>query len=235
MASHGTDHLIVQRVLSCRNIAAAKKAMIWSGVAVFLQFFLFLLLGLFIVVPLEGKAFSRPDEIMPWFILNHVPSGFRGVMLAGIFAAAMSSLSSSINSLSASTAIDILKLDMQGLDDARQMRFAKGIALFWTVVLIAFASLLGGTSKSLVELGLAITSVTYGGVLGLFIMARLFPGMRDVVVLSGMITGILTVAIVFCAKILFWPWFVPLGCAVSLLTSGGILCILQFNKLRKNS
>lgn len=232
VASHGTDHLIVQRVLSCRSIGAARKAMVWSGVAVFIQFALFLLLGLFLSVFLGGKNFSRPDEIMPWFILHKVPPGFRGVMLAGIFAAAMSSLSSSINSLSASTAIDILRLDRRGLGEAGEMRYAKLIALFWTLLLVSFASFLESTTSSLVELGLAITSVTYGGVLGLFILARFFPVMSDGTVLAGMIAGIGTVALLFPLKVLFWPWFVPLGCMVSLLTSFAIFGILQFGRNR---
>jgi len=230
IASHGTDHLIVQRALSCRNVSAARKAMIWSGITAFFQFGIFLLLGIFLITALGGKKFSRPDEIFPFYILHHVPHGLRGLMLAGIFAAAMSSLSSSINSLSASTAIDILKLDTRGFDDAKQMRFSRGIALIWTLVLVAIASLLGSTTSPLVELGLAITSITYGGVLGLFIIARLFPATSDGVVLGGMLTGIVTVAAVFRFGSLFWPWFVPLGCLVTLLTSLIIFCIFKLIK-----
>ncbi len=230
IASHGTDHLIVQRVLSCRNVSDARKAMIWSGVTAFLQFAVFHLLGIFLIIALGGREFEQPDKIFPFYILHHVPHGLRGLMLAGIFAAAMSSLSSSINSLSASTAIDILKLDTRGFDDAKQMRFSRGLALMWTLVLIAIASLLSSTKSPLVELGLKITSITYGGVLGMFIIARFFPATRDSVVLGGMLTGIITTAAVLKFGSLFWTWFVPLGCLVTLLTSLLIYCIFKFKK-----
>ncbi|HPI90095.1 MAG TPA: sodium:solute symporter, partial [Spirochaetota bacterium] len=78
-ASHGTDHLLVQRALSCKNRADAQKAMVVSGLVVFIQFFLFLALGLFINVLLGGRAFNRPDEVMSFFILNYLPPGVKGL------------------------------------------------------------------------------------------------------------------------------------------------------------
>jgi SSS family transporter len=108
LGSHGIDHLIVQRALSVSDHRSAKKAMIASGIIVIVQFALFLFLGLLIRQHLCAQSFQRPDDVMPYFIVHHLPAGLRGVFLAGIFASAMSTMSSSINSLSSSTCNDLL-------------------------------------------------------------------------------------------------------------------------------
>ena len=108
MASHGTDQLIVQRILSCGNIVAAKKAMIGSGVAVIAQIFLFLLVGLGLWRYYEGIGFASSDEIFAGFLVEALPPGISGLLVAGVFAAAMSSLSSSINALASSSTYDFL-------------------------------------------------------------------------------------------------------------------------------
>jgi Na+/proline symporter len=109
-ASHGTDHLIVQRVLACGDTGSAQKAMIASGLMIIFQFGLFMVLGLYISEFYHGATFARSDEIIPHFIANYVPDGYRGLMLAGIFATAMSTHASAINSLSSSTVIDLFEL-----------------------------------------------------------------------------------------------------------------------------
>jgi SSS family transporter len=216
-ASHGTDHLIVQRVLSCRDLKSAKKAMVSSGIAVMFQFFLFLLVGLFIMVFLENRNFSKPDEIMPFFIIAHLPDGLRGLMLAGIFAAAMSTLSSSINSLSASTAMDLLGINKKDFSDAKKIRISRMISLLWTFVIILISTLLTDTGNPLVELGLAIASVTYGGILGIFILGRFFPSLGEKPAIAGSLSGIgITALVAFSGKV-FWPWYVPIGSSITLI------------------
>lgn len=106
MASHGTDQLIVQRLLTCRDVAQSRRALIGSGFAVIVQFALFLLVGLGLWVFFEGREFASSDEIFARFIIAEMPVGVRGLLIAGVFAAAMSSLSSSINSLASASAYD---------------------------------------------------------------------------------------------------------------------------------
>lgn len=106
MASHGTDQLIVQRLLTCRDVVQSRRALIGSGFAVIVQFALFLLVGLGLWVFFEGQDFARSDEIFARFIIAEMPVGVRGLLIAGVFAAAMSSLSSSINSLASASAYD---------------------------------------------------------------------------------------------------------------------------------
>jgi solute:Na+ symporter, SSS family len=216
-ASHGTDHLIVQRVLSCRDLSAARKAMVWSGVLVFVQFSLFLMWGLFIYVALGGRAFALPDMIMPYFIINTLPAGFKGLMLAGIFAAAMSTISSSINSISSSTAMDLLMLSGREMPEKRKVALSRLISLVWTCVMMLIAMFLRDTKSPLVELGLSIASITYGGMLGIFIQGVLFERFSDRAALGGVLASIVSVLAISAAFNVFWPWYVPIGFAVSFL------------------
>ena len=230
-ASHGTDHLMVQRVLSCKDLKSAKKAIIWSGVGVFFQFTLFLFLGLFILVLMDGKNFEMPDKIMPFFIVNYLPSGVRGLMLAGIFAAAMSTLSSSINSLSSSTTIDILEITKRKYPESKKLKISRLISLIWTLVIMGISVLLQDNKSPLVELGLGIASITYGGMLSIFLQGSLFKKFDDKAAISGVILSIVTIlAVLLLGKLgvikIFWPWFVPIGFTVSFMSG------LLLNKIR---
>lgn len=210
-ASHGTDHLLVQRVLACRDVESARKAMVASGLVVILQIALFLLFGLFIKVLLGARPFDSSDSIVPYFIVNHLPVGLRGLMLAGIFAAAMSTLSSSINSLSSSTALDLLRLDERSMPERKKLAVARGIALFWTLAIIAVSILFHDSKNPLVEVGLSIASVTYGGMLGIFILGRFVPGVDDRSALCGVFAGVAAVTAVMLFTTLFWLWYVAVG------------------------
>ncbi|OHD63111.1 MAG: hypothetical protein A2176_08400 [Spirochaetes bacterium RBG_13_51_14] len=216
-ASHGTDHLIVQRVLSCRGLREARKAMILSGIIVFIQFALFLVWGLFIYVLLNGKNFDLPDAVMPSFIVNRVPAGFKGLMLAGIFAAAMSTISSSINSISSSTVLDILMISRRDIPERSKIRISRAVSFIWTCVMIGIAMVFRDTKDPLVELGLGIASITYGGMLGIFIQGIVFETFSDAAALTGVVASILTTLAVSLAFDVFWPWFVPIGFAVSFI------------------
>ncbi len=210
-ASHGTDHLLVQRVLACRDVDSARKAMVASGLVVILQIALFLLFGLFIKVLLGARPFDSSDSIVPYFIVNHLPVGLRGLMLAGIFAAAMSTLSSSINSLSSSTALDLLRLDERSMPERKKVAVARGIALFWTLAIIAVSILFHDSNNPLVEVGLSIASVTYGGVLGIFMLGRFTTAIDDRAALCGVFAGVAAVTAVMLFTALFWLWYVAVG------------------------
>ena len=112
MASHGSDQLIVQRLLACRTKAEAQKALIASGFVVVVQFAIFLVVGLALwgwydhATP-AALGLTRDDEIFPKFIIEGLPAGVSGLLLAGILAAAMSTLSSSLSALSSSTVTDL--------------------------------------------------------------------------------------------------------------------------------
>ena len=106
MASHGTDQLIVQRLLATKDLKSARKAVIGSGVIVVFQFALFLIIGV-LLFAYYGKMDVKPDEIFPMFIINVLPPGVSGIIIAGLFAAAMSTLAGSMSSLSSSSMMDL--------------------------------------------------------------------------------------------------------------------------------
>ncbi|MEQ9400187.1 MAG: sodium:solute symporter [Longimicrobiales bacterium] len=216
MASHGTDQLIVQRLLTTKDLRSSQRALVGSGAGVIVQFVLFLMVGLGLWVFYQGQAFERSDEIFALFIVEELPPGITGLLIAGVFAAAMSSLSSSINSLASATAYDYwAPLAGATGDDERLLRAGKVFTLVWSGLLIAGAVLFIPLSRgtAAVEVALGIASLVYGGLLGAFFLGVLTkkPGQGAVIV--GMVVGIGTVTLL--RDQMAWPWYVPLG---SLLT-----------------
>lgn len=220
MASHGTDQLIVQRLLTCRDLRASQKALVGSGVAVMVQFALFLAIGLGLWTFYGGRAFERPDEIFARFIVEELPPGVSGLLIAGVFAAAMSTLASSINSLASASAYDFfapaLRVDR---DDPRTLRAGKLFTLVWGGLLIGGAVLFIPLSRgtAAVEVALGIASLVYGGLLGAFALGVLVPGVRQGHVMAAMTVGIATVTAIwwFERAEVAWPWYVFIGTTVT--------------------
>jgi len=236
MASHGADQLIVQRLLSSRSLRDAQKAVIGSGVAVFAQMALFLMIGIGLWSHFGGKAFASPDNIFPTFILESMPSGLLGLVIAAIIAATMSTLSGTINSLAASATLDIyLPLTGRSASAPSTLRVGKGLALFWGIVLTVGALLYRQQGTPVVVIALSIASFTYGGLLGGFFLALFVKRARQRDAIIGMSVGIVAMAFVVFAKQLAsaypslaatlgplgavaWPWYVLIGTTLTLLT-----------------
>ena len=225
MASHGTDQLIVQRLLTCRDAVRSRRALIGSGFAVIVQFALFLCVGLGLWVFFEGREFARSDEIFSRFIIEEMPAGLRGLLIAGVFAAAMSSLSSSINSLASASAYDFwgpLRRRVAGTDDDRDIMIAgKVFTLVWAGLLIlgaiVFIPLSEGTAA--VEVALAAASMAYGGLLGAFALGVLTRRVNQTGAIVGMTVGVGTVAVIWATarSAVAWPWFVLIGLVVTVV------------------
>ncbi|MCH8812052.1 MAG: hypothetical protein IID07_09480, partial [Gemmatimonadetes bacterium] len=220
MASHGTDQLIVQRLLTCRDLASSKKALVGSGVVVIGQFLLFLVVGLGLWAYYGGRTFDTSDEIFARFVVEELPPGISGLLIAGVFAAAMSSLSSSINSLASATAYDFwAPLAGAEDDEARILRAGKLFTLVWAALLVGGGVLFIPLSQgnAAVEVALAIASMVYGGLLGTFILAVRSRRADQRSAIIGMIAGIgvVTIIWVFARADVAWPWFVPIGTAVT--------------------
>lgn len=204
LASHGTDQLLVQRLLASGTLKSAQKALIGSGLVVILQFALFLVIGLFLYSFYEAQTpealgLTTNDEIFAKFIVEQLPVGISGLIVAALFAAAMSSLSSSLNSLASSTTFDLLKplskkvmTPFQELKMSKMLTFIWGIVLTGSAVIFAILQLNAGERPTIVELGLGIASYTYGGLLGAFALGMLFdkPNTKDALIgfFSGMIS-----------------------------------------------
>ena len=236
MASHGTDQIIVQRLLTVKTLEGSRRALIGSGVVVIIQFAIFLAIGLLLYAFYNASSLSqlgllKADEIFPKFIIERMPSGLSGIIIAGLLAAAMSTLSGSVNSLASATMNDIYKpyFGRQN-SDARDLFLSRLFSLVWCVVLVGVAIFfISNTSNALVELALSIASVTYGGLLGSFLLGVLFKRVKQMDAMIGFIAGIATMAFVFSQTKIAWTWFTFIGCVVTLV-AGNISSLINTNR-----
>ncbi|HEY4215667.1 MAG TPA: sodium:solute symporter [Gemmatimonadaceae bacterium] len=243
MASHGADQLIVQRLMSAKSLRAAQVAVIGSGVAVIIQFALFLLLGVALWAFYHARAFPIPDSIFPTFIVDQMPHGLVGLLLAAVLAATMSTHSGAINSLAASSTHDIyLPLTGRSADDPRTLRVGRIFALLWGIALTSGALLFPANTKTpVVVVALSIASFTYGALLGGFFLAIFWRRAVQRDAILGMSVGIAVMSVVVFAKqisaavpafantlhplsTIAYPWFVLIGTTITLLV--GILSSL---------
>jgi len=216
MASHGTDQTMVQRLLSARSEGDSKKALLASGVVIFFQFTLFLLIGVMLFVFAQhvslGAAGSDSDKIYPTFIVHHLPVGLTGIILASIFAIAMSNASGSLNSLASSSIIDLgarpAELSASSLQRSRRMTLAWGLVLGllglvkWGPVLVA---------------GLTIASITYGALLGVFLLGTWNKKANEPGALVAFVCGIVVMILVRLFSPLAWTWYVLVGTLVTFM------------------
>lgn len=239
LASHGTDHLLVQRVLATRDLKSGQKAMIWSGIVAMMQFALFLGVGLLLFLFYEGLSaealgLATTDEIFAKFIVEELPVGISGLIVASLFAAAMSSLSSSLNSLASSTTYDLYKpyfgkqnTEAQDLSISRKITLGWGVILSVSAIFFAVLQLQGGERPAIVELGLGIASYTYGGLLGAFLLGMFFQKPDKTDAMIGFFSGLL--ALLFMVKgpiqnllpgdglAIAWPLYTLVGSLVVIL------------------
>src|SRR5215813_1722362 len=174
-ASHGADQLIVQRLLAARNQKQSASALLLSGLAIFFQFALFLLVGvmLFAFYQSPVENFGKADRIYPTFIVSHMPHGISGLLIAAILAAAMSNLSAALNSLSSSAIMDFYARLRPQADEQKKMRMSRVATLVWALVLLGLAIIALHKVGRVVEVGLQIASVAYGALLGAFLLGTL--------------------------------------------------------------
>lgn len=208
LASHGVDHMMVQRALACRNLKLAQRAMIGSGFFVFIQFLMFLFVGSLIYIYFKGAAMETDREFAT-FIVQELPVGLKGLLLAGVLGAAMSTLSSSINSLASSFMTDWWKR-------ISTIRMSQAISFVFAILLTCVALFFDESDQAIVMVGLEIASFTYGGLLGLFLLAR---GKKKYHTTSLVIGFAGSLATVFTLKYFGIPltWFIIAGTGVNLL------------------
>jgi solute:Na+ symporter, SSS family len=240
-ASHGTDHLIVQRLLATRSLRDARRALIGSGVMVILQFALFLLVGSAIWAAGLAPSSMPGDELFPSFVLHYLPAGLAGLVVAGILAAAMGTHSSAINSLASSATHD-LYASWTGRNDPRHLlKVGRLLSAVWATALVGgalfFHFVASGKDTPVVVLALSIASVTYGALLGTYLLATRWSraGSRDVLA-AVVVTVSAMLIVVFARQLsalggpvwltqlgrLAWPWYVPLGTFLCVATGVGL-------------
>jgi SSS family transporter len=220
LATHGTDQFLVQRLLSARSSKAAATGLVLSGVIVFAQFALFLVIGAMLFAFYQQTPLPRPlvtnDEVLPLFVVTSLSHGAAGFIVAAIVAAA---LSPSINALAATTVNDFyLKYFRPNADQATLMRVSKAATIFWGVAQIAVA--LGAQwIRSVLDTGLAVLSLSAGPVLGAFLVGVLTKRVGSRAMIAGMAGGIAVLIWVWWSGLTAWTWYAFVGSSVTSLVA----------------
>ncbi len=243
MASHGTDQLMVQRMLAAKNLKESRAALLSSGVVIFVQFALFLLIGagLWVFYGMHPGALAAAggagggNRIFPGFIVQEMPRGVAGLLVAAILAAAMSNLSAALNSLSSTTVVDFYMGWRPGAEERERMVVSRASTVMWALVLFAVAvySVHAGGKGNVVEIGLSIASVAYGCLLGVFLLGTLTRYATQGGAIVGMVTG-------FAVNLALWKWpghgwiptvaytwYVLIGAAVTFTVGMGASVVLR--------
>ena len=220
-ASHGTDHLLVQRLLAARDLRDARRALVGSGVVIVLQFALFLLVGTALWLAGAARPDLAGDAIYPAFVVEQLPAGLSGLVIAAILAAAMSTVASSLNSLASASTHDFYAPLTGRSDPNHLLRVGRAMTLVWAAVLVGGAMLFRDRDTPVVVLALSIASLTYGGLLGAYILGGVWRRAREVDVIVAIIVCVLVMTPVVLGfpvrwlPGLAWPWFVPLGTGIT--------------------
>jgi SSS family transporter len=201
VASHGTDQLIVQRLLAARSQRQSMTALVSSGIAILFQFALFLTVGvmLWAYYRMPSASFGRPDRIYPTFIVSRLPHGISGLLIAAILAAAMSNLSAALNALSSTSIMDFYVRFRPRTDERTRMRLSRLSTFVWALLLFAIAVLSLHKVGRVVEVGLQIASVAYGALLGVFLLGVLTRKASQRGAMIGMLFG-------FAIELYLWQW-----------------------------
>jgi solute:Na+ symporter, SSS family len=228
-ASHGTDQLIVQRLLAARNERQSKIALLSSGVAILFQFSLFLIVGvmLFAFYHVPSLTFGRADRIYPTFIVSQMPHGISGLLIAAILAAAMSNLSAALNSLSSSSVIDFYLGKNSQANDAQKVRLSRIATFVWAMVLFALAILSLHKVGRVIEVGLQIASVAYGALLGVFLLGVLTRRANQRGAIVGMLLGFATEVYLWLGTHVPWTWWVAIGTVITFATGYAVSALLN--------
>jgi SSS family transporter len=236
MGTHGTDQSIAQRLMAARTEKDSRKIIIGSGLAIFFQFAFYLTLGILLYFfynqlhPDLAAQFAKNEEAFPRFALTFLPWGLGGMVVAGVFAAAMSS--NDFNPLSNALIFDLYKPYFKpNAPDAHYLKMGRWFTAFWGLLTMGVAILSSQSQQTLIDLALKIPSYTYGPLLGIFLLGFLTRNIRQKAVVWGAVAGFAMVLLVvppwpeswMAFKGLFpklaWPWLTPLGCLTTVIVA----------------
>ncbi|MBI3682438.1 MAG: sodium/solute symporter [Acidobacteria bacterium] len=217
-ASHGTEQLMVQRLLAARTENQSRAALFGSWAVIFVQFTLFLLIGAMLFVYYQDNRLPPPkvaDQVYPRFIWEQLPAGVSGLVMAAILAAAMSNLSAALNALASTTVMDFYKPLAKGAPgEDHLLKVARGATVAWGGVLMGIG-LLARHWGSVLEAGLGIASIVYGGLLGVFLLGLLTKRVGEEAAMAGMIAGLATMLYIKFGTSIAFTWYVLIGTLVT--------------------
>jgi SSS family transporter len=222
MSTHGTDQYLVQRYLCTDRPRRAKAALLTSGVVVLAQFTGFLLIGLLLFAfyrPFEHGWTLAGDRVFPDFITRHLPSGISGLVVAAIFAAAMSS---SLNSIAATAVTDLYRPLVPQRDDRHYLTVSRWLTLLAGVAQIAVALAIRHMTRSALDAALSVASILNGPVLGVFLLGAFSRRAGTPAAFAGMATGLVAVLAVWRLTPVAWPWYTLVG-SLTTLAVGALL------------
>ena len=227
MSTHGTDQYLVQRYLCTDKPRSAATALLSSGAVVLAQFIGFLFIGVLLFafygpykapeyaqagVPGSGIAgtfpFLKPDQVFPNFITEHMPAGLSGLVVAAIFAAA---LSSSLNSIAATVINDLYKPFRQNISDKQLLRLSGLLTVVIGIVQIVVAVVFMQTGESALNLALSVASLINGPILGVFLVGTFIKAAREKHALVGMLASIGLMIYILLGTKIAWPWYALIG------------------------
>lgn len=227
-ASHGTEQMLVQRLLSTKNERASRVALLSSWFVIFFQFALFLLIGvvLWVFYKDTGRPLPAvPERTYPEFIWTHLPVGLAGLLIAAILAAAMSNLSAALNALASTTIMDFLKPLRPHYSEAHYLRLARWATVGWGVILFA-VGLAARHWGRILEAGLSIASVLYGALLGVFLLGMLTKRPGEWSAIVGMTAGFISTLLLFRSQVAY-TWFVLVGSTVTFVVGYACSFVLR--------
>jgi SSS family transporter len=229
MSTHGTDQYLVQRYLCTDRPRRAVVALLTSGGIVLAQFIGFLFIGVLLFAfyrpfasPEYATAastafpFTGGDRVFPDFITQHLPTGLSGLVVAAIFAAAMSS---SLNSIAATAVNDLYKPFKPNRDDKHYLKVSHVLTLIWGIVQIGVALIARNQAGSALSQALSIASLINGPVLGVFLVGTFLRRVSQPPALIGMLASIAAMLYVFFATKIAWTWYVLLGSLITLVVA----------------
>lgn len=241
LSSHGADQLIVQRVLSCANVAEGRKALIFSAVMIFPVFLVFLLVGVLLWVFYQAHAFQIPlpenrpgiqasDFVFPIFMITEVPHVLKGFLLVGILAAAMSSISSSLSALASVSTMDFLRQMMKPHTETSFLKLSRYSTIGWAAALVGVGWLTREAQFAL-NAAFSLRGLISGAVLGGLLIALYARSIGSRATVTGMVVSVLVMNLIYWPPKfevvhawwlrtfggeLFWPWFTLVGTFVAL-------------------
>jgi len=229
MSTHGTDQYLVQRYLCTDRPRSAIVALLTSGAIVLAQFIGFLFIGVllfafyhpytdggYLTAASAAFPFSGGDRVFPDFITNHLPTGRSGLVVAAIFAAAMSS---SLNSIAATAVNDLYRPLRPRLTDRHYLKVSHVLTLIWGVVQIGVALVVRHQSRSALDQALSIASLINGPVLGVFLVGTFLRRVSQPPALIGMAVSIVSMLYIYFATRIAWTWYVLLGSLITLVVA----------------
>lgn len=223
LGTHGTDQMMVQRLLSARSQRDAGRAVVVSGLIVFAQFALFLYLGIALAAYYAqfppDIPFTKGDQVFANFIVRDMPTGIGlvGLLLAAVFSAAMSTLSSSLNSSAASATNDIyLPMCLKNPpSDKKLLGVSKLLTVAFGVIQMILASIASTWQQSVVDNALSIAGFSAGLLLGVFLLALFVPRAGQTSALTGLLAGVCMLLYVRLGTETAWTWYALIGAATT--------------------